>query len=222
MKMKELMIAHTFDNAFELANKVHSNFNLSQPLDIDLEYICKRYGIKIKELPPEEVSSGMAIPSVRLRKGTIFLNNSLSTLHRREILAEEFCHIYSQHQCQITMDKHNYNKSENFAKKMAAYLLIPDDMFADIEIFEDNEDYIIVSEIASMFNVTEEFAYYRLNLEFKRGLNYSIDFYTTEMFEVKFLYKFNIEYADDVPIEKKLYNKLLHKFKSTKKKTLNE
>ncbi|WP_096201930.1 ImmA/IrrE family metallo-endopeptidase [Bacillus sp. FJAT-45350] len=212
MKMKNFMLEHPlYDNAYKLAKQVHSNFNFNAPYQIDIEYICSRYGMSIKELPPSEVSTGLSIASKNNRKGTIFINRELVGKRRKEILAEEFCHIYSQHTNQLSADSGYIDKLEEYARRMSAHLLIPDCMLSNVEVYEGGEDYIIVSEIADHFDVTEEFAHYRLTLEFQRGLLFSLSPEFT-LLPIKLLYKERIEELDAMPINHDKYEELEHVF----------
>jgi len=156
------------------ANKILSHFNYKHADEIDLYDICWRYGIIIKPLNKEYFTDSeeyisinhlksYSIPSKNGRRGTIYIVPDLDPIEKRMLLAEEFCHIYSHFSSQLTVDKLTLDKQESQAKRMAAYLLMPN-MFIK-EIYEVTlSEPILISDIADYFLVSEEFAHYRLEL----------------------------------------------------------
>jgi len=112
----------------------------------------------------------VSFPSARDRRGTIFIKENLNAVEKRLLLAEEFCHIYAHQKSQVFMDKHQIGKLENQAKRMAAYLLMPNRFIKSVYEAAYDEA-VVISDIADYFLVTEEFAQYRLELIFNRKVD---------------------------------------------------
>lgn len=148
-----------------LADRILSNFNFNYPDEIDIEYICKRYGMRIINT---RESASYSIPT-NGRRGTIYLATELDWMDRRMISGEEFCHLYAHHSPQLQQSKIVINKTEKQAQKMLAYLLMPYRFIKQIDL-KENTGYL-VSEIAEEFLVTEELANLRLELLFKQKVN---------------------------------------------------
>ena len=165
----------------ERANKVLSNFNFIYPDEIDMYEICWRYGIRIMPLDEpftkdfldyDSIShlKAFSIPKSKNRRGTIFIRSDLDYIEKKILLAEEFCHVYSHYANQLTIDLVQINKIENQAKRMSAYLLMPKKFLK--QVFNAAlEQAVMISEIADYFLVTEEFAQFRLSLEFKHKID---------------------------------------------------
>lgn len=158
----------------ERANKVLSHFNYAYPDEIDIYDICWQYGVQIKPLDehffPGEITDELkafSIPKAKDRRGVIFIRPELDALEKKLLLAEEFCHVYAHQINQLHTDSINLNKTENQAKRMAAFLLMPQRFLADV-IEEATDQYVLISALADYFLVTEEFALYRLGLLFKQ------------------------------------------------------
>ncbi|WP_166462356.1 ImmA/IrrE family metallo-endopeptidase [Psychrobacillus vulpis] len=171
----------TTDYWEEKAEKVLSNFKYNNPDEIDIEDICWKYGIKIKPLDitfaepyldSEDIYflKSFALPSEVDRRGTIFLKPGLNAIERKLLLAEEFCHIYAHHSSQLSLDIHSINKLENQAKRMSAYILMPNKFIQNV-YNAAIEQPVLISNIADYFVVTEEFAHYRLELIFNRKVD---------------------------------------------------
>lgn len=163
------------------ANIVLSHFNYLQPDEIDMYDICWRYGVKIKPLDVNFFDSNFdyesikhlksyAIPDSVGRRGTIFIRPELDPIEKRLLLAEEFCHCYSHYSSQLLTDEHIRNKQEHQAKRMAAYLLMPNKFLKKLYKTAINEP-ILISDIADHFLVTEEFAHYRLELIYQHKVD---------------------------------------------------
>jgi hypothetical protein len=177
MQLSNLIPNNNLDLWEQRANKVLSNFNYKYPDEIDINNICWRYGIRIKpldvEMFPDLFTSGVvtnytkafSIPKDKGRRGTIYLMPRLDSVEKKIILTEEFCHIYSHHINQLSCDQHTLGKTENQARRMSAYLLMPTKFFDEIYVAAADQA-IVVSDIADHFVVTEEFAHYRLELAF--------------------------------------------------------
>jgi Zn-dependent peptidase ImmA (M78 family) len=159
------------------ANKVLSHFNIHYPNEIDMYDICWKYGIQIKPLDEdflngeitEEIKS-FSIPKKKSRKGIIYIKPDLDPVEKRIILAEEFCHVYAHYTSQLQVDKYCLAKTENQAKRMAAYLLMPWHFLKSVMNLAYEEP-VLISEIADYFLVTEEFARYRLELIYNRRID---------------------------------------------------
>lgn len=163
------------------ANIVLSHFNYLQPDEIDMYDICWRYRVKIKPLDInffdlnfdyESIKhlKSYAIPDSVGRRGTIFIQPELDPIEKRLLLAEEFCHCYSHYSSQLLTDEYIRNKQEHQAKRMAAYLLMPNKFLKELYKTAINEP-ILISDIADHFLVTEEFAHYRLELIYQHKVD---------------------------------------------------
>lgn len=174
-------IKTTTDRWEKKANLVLSHFNYQQPDEIDMYDICWRYGVNIKPLdvnffyPNFDYESikhlkSYAIPDSVGRRGTIFIRPELDPIEKRLLLAEEFCHCYSHYSSQLLTDEYIRNKQEHQAKRMAAYLLMPNKFLKELYKTAINEP-ILISDIADHFLVTEEFAHYRLELIYQHKVD---------------------------------------------------
>ncbi|MBH0174749.1 ImmA/IrrE family metallo-endopeptidase [Fictibacillus sp. 23RED33] len=177
MQLKHLMPKTKSDYWEERAEKVHSHFQFASADEIDILHICKRYGIKVLPLDVhfyegdiEDGIKAFSIPSSKGRKGVIYIRPGLNVIEKKLILAEEFCHIYSHYQCQLTLDKHAIGKLEAQAKRMAAYLLMPRKFLEEVYLAAE-EQTVLITDIADHFLVDEETVQYRLQLEFDRKVD---------------------------------------------------
>jgi hypothetical protein len=167
-----------FDDSWESqANKVLSHFQYNYPDEIDMYEICWKYGVQIKLLDEHVYDGNMSeemkafsIPSDKGRRGMIFIRNDLDPVEKRIILAEEFCHVYAHYISQLQADKYYLAKTENQAKRMAAYLLMPWHFLKNV-LNLAYEEPVLISDIADYFLVTEEFARYRLELIYNRRID---------------------------------------------------
>ncbi|WCK55385.1 ImmA/IrrE family metallo-endopeptidase [Aneurinibacillus sp. Ricciae_BoGa-3] len=172
MNLSQLLPKKPISYWEERANKVLLHFNFKHPDEIDIEEICYRYGVKIMPLDeifcPEMVDkplNAFSIPSTKGRRGIIFIRPGLNPIDKKILLAEEFCHIYAHHVSELLADKILLDKTEQQAKRMSAYLLMPR-QFMKIMYDEMPAEGLAIEEIADIFLVTEEFAQYRLELDF--------------------------------------------------------
>lgn len=121
---------------------------------------CWRYGIKVMPLAPPFVDNSFdydyqsikhlkafSVPKSVGRRGTIFIKEDLDHIEKKLLLAEEFCHIYSHYSSQLTTSKYHINKTEQQAKKMSAYLLMPE-MFLDAIYHTAIDEAVLISEVA--------------------------------------------------------------------------
>ncbi|GAB7387424.1 hypothetical protein BSNK01_12600 [Bacillaceae bacterium] len=177
MHLKELLPKTLSDPWEDRANEVLSHFSYEYPDEIDMDEICWRYGIKIRPLDPDffpgvitEKMKSFGAPLPKNRRGIIYLKPKLDPIERKILLAEEFCHIYAHNLCELDMDKPLFQKTENQAKRMAAYILMPHYFLEQVYVAAEDQA-VMISEIADYFLVTEEFAQYRLELIFKRKID---------------------------------------------------
>lgn len=166
MQLRQL---HT-DYWEERANKVLSHFHYSSPDEIDIGQICWRYGVRI--LPMDEPCSvdAFSLHSQNARKGTIYIKEGLDPVRKKLLLAEEFCHIYTHQVSQLSSSNTAIHKQEAQAKRMAAYLLMPERFICDIYEAALDEA-VLISHIADYFLVSEEFAHYRMELVFNHRVD---------------------------------------------------
>nr|WP_309099102.1 ImmA/IrrE family metallo-endopeptidase [Fredinandcohnia onubensis] len=169
----QLVKSNNVDYWEERANKVLSNFYIRYPDEIDMYEIIQKYGIRIKPLEKEfcdldfdEGSKAFSVPKNKGRKGIIYIKPGLDPVEKRMILAEEFSHLYAHHQNELIISGTHLNKIEAQAKRMSAYLLMPWRFVSKLLNLQVDQS-ILISEIADLFLVTEEFANYRLELAFK-------------------------------------------------------
>lgn len=177
MQLGQLLPKTTHDYWEERAEKVLSHFNIKYPDEIDIYEICRRYGIKIMPLDKpfleKDIDEGLkafSIAGQKGRRGVIYLRPGLDAIEKKLLLAEEFCHIYAHHISQLNMNHSFIAKTENQAKRMSAYLLMPAKFLEDVYVAAA-EQMIVISDIADYFVVSEEFARYRLELIFNRRVD---------------------------------------------------
>ncbi|MBO8172418.1 MAG: ImmA/IrrE family metallo-endopeptidase [Bacillaceae bacterium] len=177
MKLKEILPETHVDFWEERANKVLSHFDYQEPDEIDMYEICWYFGIKVKRLDPyfhgdytDDDTKAFSLPKEIGRRGIIYLRPGLGAIETKLILAEEFCHIYAHHINQFDVDVEVLNRTEKQAKRMAAYLLMPQKFLDRVFVTLDNEA-VLILDLADYFLVTEEFAQYRLELIFNRKVD---------------------------------------------------
>ncbi|UQD52342.1 hypothetical protein C0971_10195 [Bacillus methanolicus] len=177
MQLRQILPKTANDYWEERAEKVLSHFNYQYPDEIDMYEICWRYGIKIKPLDKlfldTDIPDGIkacSFPGKKGRRGVIYLSPGLDAIKKKLLLAEEFCHIYAHHISQLHMDNSFIAKTENQAKRMSAYLLMPTRFLEDVYVAAADQ-MVVISDIADYFVVTEEFARYRLKLIFNRRVD---------------------------------------------------
>lgn len=173
MLLKRFIPRATSDYWENRANKVLSHFNYKEPDEIDIYDICWRYGVRIKPLDtnyyPREIPDdckALSIPTAG-RKGIIYIQPELDPIDKKIILAEEFCHLYAHNINQVNINNVLLHKSEEQAKRMSAYMLMPQQLLENIYVAA-RDHAVLLTEIADYFLVTEEFVQYRLELIYKR------------------------------------------------------
>lgn len=165
----------------ERAEKVLSHFHYDYPDEINMFDICWKYGIKILPLDHsflddyvelESITNlqAFSIPKETGRRGAIFIREGLNDVEKKLLIAEEFCHLHTHHSLQLNMDKCILAKNEYQAKRMAAYLLMPQ-QFINKVYDAAYDEAVIISDIADYFLVTDEFAHYRMELIFNRRVD---------------------------------------------------
>ncbi|WP_252503232.1 ImmA/IrrE family metallo-endopeptidase [Sporosarcina sp. Marseille-Q4943] len=167
----------------ERADKVLSHFHYEFPDEINIFDICRRYGIRVLpmdtpfingEVASIESVKAFSVPKDRARRGTIFVKEGLDDVEKKLLVTEEFCHLYAHHTPQLSVDQYVLAKNEHQAKRMSAYLLMPQHFINKVYDAAIDEA-VLISDIADYFLVTEEFAQYRLELIF----NYKVDAFTS-------------------------------------------
>lgn len=162
-----LKAIYTDKNIWEsLADKILDHFDFCSPDEIDIEYVCKRYGIRVYN---NTSSSSYSIAHENGRRGTIYLGKGLDWIERRMICGEEFCHLYAHYSPQLQQSELVINKTEKQAQKLLAYLFMPYRFLKELDL-KENIGYL-VSEIAEEFQVTEELANLRLELLFNQKVS---------------------------------------------------
>lgn len=158
----------------ERAEKVLSRFHYDNPEDIDIFEICRRFGIRVLPMDKpffegdfeyDEGIKAFSIPKKKAKRGTIFIKEGLNEIEKKLLVSEEFCHLYSHHTSQLSVDKYIIAKNEKQAKRMSAYLLMPS-RFIEKVYDSAMDEAVVISEIADYFFVTDEFAHYRMELIF--------------------------------------------------------
>lgn len=164
MRLKDFIIEGKKSDYEKIAENILKDFHFSHPSQLDIYDLCEHYGMRVSILESEDMHSH-SIASGNGRKGIIFLERTNSIALERQILAEEFSHLYIHAKNQLFIDAHEINKMELQATKLAAHLLIPDKWLLNIQVFpEYNLMSILASDVANEFNVTPEFAYKRLKM----------------------------------------------------------
>ncbi|WP_082023317.1 ImmA/IrrE family metallo-endopeptidase [Sporosarcina koreensis] len=95
----------------------------------------------------------------RGRWRTLFIKKEQNPVMQKLLLAEEFYHVYANQILQLTSSETVIHKQEAQAKRMAAYLLMPERFICDVYEAALNEA-MLISEIADYFLVADEFAHY--------------------------------------------------------------
>jgi Zn-dependent peptidase ImmA (M78 family) len=176
LQLRKLLPSTLSDYWEERANKVLSHFQINYPDEIDMYEICRRYGIKIKPLDPNfydgDISNDLKGLSIATegRRGLIYIKSELDPIEKKLILAEEFCHIYAHYLNELNLNTVQLNKTEGQAKRMSAYLTMPQRFLDEVYTFSE-EHAVLLSEIADYFLVTEGFVQYRLELIFNRKID---------------------------------------------------
>lgn len=181
---------HKSDYWEERANKVLSHFNYSYPDEIDIYDICWRYGVQIKPLDAPFMDNAEYKSIKHLKAFTDprqeeepYIKPGLAVIEKKLLLAEEFCHLYGHYQSQLSVSPYKAAKIENQAKRMAAYLLMPE-YFLKTVFNAALDEAVLISDIADYFVVTEDFAQYRLKLIYNRKVDAIISLkYTLGTFE---------------------------------------
>ncbi|MBW5468477.1 ImmA/IrrE family metallo-endopeptidase [Brevibacillus formosus] len=145
----------------ERANKVLKKFNYKYPYQIDIEQVCDYYKIKIKPSPEPDLTYSVC---TGFRKGFIFLPKTHDYVKFKELVGEEFGHLYLHTISQTQTTKCLLAQQERQAKNFSAYLYMPTKMLRDVIISYDQP--VDITNLAEEFLVSEEFAYYRLSLIF--------------------------------------------------------
>lgn len=162
MRLRQFILMKKNDFYEEEAKKILKHIQFKHPSEIDLFKLCDLYGMKINR-SKEPYSHSWPIKDKR--RGLIELGTYKNEIIERQILAEEFSHLYLHYSNELRMDGHSLNKTELQAFKLAANLLMPIDWLLKIEVYQHyNDRQILADELAKEYNVTIDFAVKRLNL----------------------------------------------------------
>ncbi|MFE1626994.1 ImmA/IrrE family metallo-endopeptidase [Brevibacillus reuszeri] len=162
VKIADILPAQIGNNTMEeRANNVLNKFNYRYPDQIDIEEICNYYRIKIKPSPEPELTYSVC---TGFRKGYIYIPRGANYIKYKELLGEEFSHLYLHTISQMQTTKLIQAHQERQAKNFSAYLYMPLKMLKDIVISYDQP--VDISNLANECLVSEEFVYYRLSLIF--------------------------------------------------------
>lgn len=145
----------------ERANNVLKKFNYKYPDQIDIEQVCDYYKIKIKPSPEPDLTYSVC---TGFRKGFIFLPKKLDYVTFKQLVGEEFGHLYLHAVSQMQTTRCLLAQQERQAKNFSAYLYMPTKMLREVAISYDQP--VDITNLAEEFLVSEEFAYYRLSLIF--------------------------------------------------------
>ncbi|WP_301171078.1 ImmA/IrrE family metallo-endopeptidase [Brevibacillus nitrificans] len=162
MKLADVLPSqYSYNMLEERANNVLNKFNYKYPDQIDIEQVCDYYKIKIKPSPEPDLTYSVC---TGFRKGFIFLPKKLDYVTFKQLVGEEFGHLYLHtiSQMQTTKELHAYQERQ--AKNFSAYLFMPMKMLQEVVISYDQP--VDISMLADEFLVSEEFVYYRLSLIF--------------------------------------------------------
>jgi len=145
----------------ERANNILKKFDYKYPDQIDIEEICAYYKMKIKPSPEPDLTYSVC---TGFRKGFIFIPKGTNYIKYKELLGEEFAHLYLHTISQMQTTKAIHAQQERQAKNFSAYLFMPWKMLRDVVISYDQP--VDISMLADEFLVSEEFVFYRLSLIF--------------------------------------------------------
>lgn len=162
MILKDFLIKGNKDSYEELSEKILKDINVDHPNNIDLFSLCDSFGMKVS-LTNSEINLNHSIASTNERRGLILIEKSKNEVEERQVLAEEFSHLYLHQKNQLFIGTNELNKMENQAFKLASNLLIPTNWLLNIEVYPSrNQKFILAEDVAQQFNVLPDFAYKRL------------------------------------------------------------
>lgn len=162
MKLADVLPSmHTYTMKEQMAYSVLSKFNYKYPDQIDIQEICHRYKIKFRSSPDPELTYSVC---TGFRKGFIFIPKNLNYVKFKELVGEEFSHLYLHNVSQMQTTKCILAHQERQAKDFSSYLYMPLHMLKEVVISYDQP--VDISMLADEFLVSEEFVYYRLSLLF--------------------------------------------------------
>ena len=144
-----------------MAYRVLEAFDFQTPDQIDIERICRHYRIKIKPSPEQDLTFSV---STGMRKGLIYVQPNLDYIEYKELVGEEFAHLYLHAVSQLQGARAIVAKQERQAKVFSACLYMPIQMLREVALSYDQP--VDISTLADEFLVSEAFVYYRLSLIF--------------------------------------------------------
>ncbi|MEB6549127.1 ImmA/IrrE family metallo-endopeptidase [Heyndrickxia sporothermodurans] len=191
MILRDFLVEEKRDYYSNVAAKILKNVNFNHPSDIDFYSLCDLYGMKIND--KFEGEKGYSLSANKGRRGVIVLGKCKNEIEEREVLAEEFSHLYLHQKDQLSIPNYEINKMERQAFNLASNLLIPNDWLLDIEVSPNlNQMFIMAEEVAQTFKVSAKFAYERLKL-LKNNCIFKIETPTL------FYHTFGTDFSLDVP-----------------------
>ncbi|WP_411503453.1 ImmA/IrrE family metallo-endopeptidase [Brevibacillus centrosporus] len=152
---------YSYNMMEERANNVLNKFNYKYPDQIDIQEICAYYKIKIKPSPEQNLTYSVC---TGFRKGFIYIPKGTNYIKYKELLGEEFAHLYLHTISQMQTTKEIHAHQERQAKNFSAYLFMPMNMLQEVVVSYDQP--VDITSMANEFLVSEEFVYYRLSLIF--------------------------------------------------------
>lgn len=159
MRLKDYVYSGASDFYESTAKEILNNITYDHPREIDMYELCEIYGMSINT----DLGLDTSIAANTGRRGVISIKEVNDERIFRQILAEEFAHLYIHHNNQLTAKKETLNKIELQAEKLASNILMPTDWLMNIEVFPyRNEMRILATDIAMDFDVTPEYAFKRL------------------------------------------------------------
>ncbi|AJH78989.1 MULTISPECIES: ImmA/IrrE family metallo-endopeptidase [Heyndrickxia] len=162
MRLRQFILMKKKDFYEEEAKKILKHVQFKHPSEIDLFTLCDLYGMKINHIK-EPYSRSWPIKDKR--RGLIELGTYKNEIVERQILAEEFSHLYLHYSNELLMNEYSLNKTELQAFKLAANLLMPVSWILKADVSQHyNNRQILADELAKEYNVTVDFALNRLNL----------------------------------------------------------
>ncbi|KNF08090.1 putative Zn peptidase [Gottschalkia purinilytica] len=165
MTLEEVIPVKQTNFLEDKANLILVRNSIIHPYQINLHKIIRNLG-NIRVLCMDQDSRVI----IRQSSAIIIINNKLPPKEQNQELAEELSHIILHCGNQVKYKKDIIlDKQESQAKRMSAYLLCPMFMLKNVKIMENT--YLMIEELAELFNVTYEFMEYRLSLIFGQDLN---------------------------------------------------
>lgn len=161
MRLRDYVKSGKPDYYEMIARKLLKGINFDHPREIDFYELCDQFGMIVKHSEQDNFS----ISSGRERNGLILLKTTRDEKKNRQLIAEEFSHLYLHQTSQLSISKNMINKAENQAFNLASNILLPTEWLMEMEVSPyRNEMRIIASDFAEEFDVLPEYVFDRLKL----------------------------------------------------------